>query len=89
MGERQEDGTAALIAPSPPDGSCLVLIHSSFPACILSPAQQLGGTAVSARFIAFRPLWGHTRREAALRHTQCTQGRLILGTLGTASVPAC
>ena len=47
MGEQEEDGAAALIAPSPPEGSGLFLTHSSFPACMLSPAQQFGGVAVS------------------------------------------
>lgn len=46
MGEQEEDGTAALIAPSPLEGSCLLFTHSSFPACILLPAQQFGGIAV-------------------------------------------
>lgn len=46
MEEQEEGGTVALTAPQPPEGSCLILTRSSFPACILSPAQQFSGIVV-------------------------------------------
>lgn len=61
MREWEEDGAAALIAASPPEGSCLFLTHSSFPVCILSPAVQWH-CCLSARLIVFRPLWTDAQR---------------------------
>lgn len=72
MGEQEEDGTAALIAPSPLEGSCLLFTHSSFPACILLPAPQFCGIAVCQAGSSFLD-------PSVDRHTE----GLLLGMYGT------